>query len=241
VHAILNYHSVCRWLREFDQHGVLGVGFGGGEPTLHPRFADFCKFTTRETSLAVTFTTHGHHLQPKLLGQLEGQVNFIRMSMDGVGRTYERFRRKSFVAFTERVREVRSIAPVGINFVVNADTVEDLDEAIAFAHAEGVREFLLLPELPVGPRRGVGISEISQLQAWVRAYRGTVRLAVSEAGAEGMGTCDPCSEEIGLRSFAHITAAGRLQRSSFVDTGVPIAAGGVMAALKTLKHHPLPT
>src|ERR1043166_3313297 len=32
----LGAEMVKGWLQEFDQNGAIGVGFGGGEPTLHP-------------------------------------------------------------------------------------------------------------------------------------------------------------------------------------------------------------
>src|SRR5258705_235208 len=72
AHAVLVYERVCAWVTELEQHGTLGVGFGGGEPTLHPRFADICEFASQSTRMAVTFTSHGHHLTDRLLARLEG-------------------------------------------------------------------------------------------------------------------------------------------------------------------------
>ncbi|MCC5805380.1 MAG: radical SAM protein [Opitutales bacterium] len=235
IPSTLNYQILCGWLSEFDQHGALGVGFGGGEPSLHPRFADLCEFAARQTSLAVTFTSHGHHLVPKLLSKLVDKVNFIRLSMDGIGATYEQLRGRSFSAFKARLRDVRAVAPFGLNFVVNADTIDDLDAAIDFAHSEGAHEFLLLPEQSTPRRCGVGQAERDRLKEWVRSYRGQVRLAVSESDAAELGACDPCGAESGLRAFAHISAASRLQRSSFESTGVQIREEGVMAALQELE------
>lgn len=237
LHATLDYDCVCRWLCEFDQHGALGVGFGGGEPTLHPRFADICEFATNKTRLAVTFTTHGHHLSPKLLSRLESNVNFIRLSMDGVDSTYERLRGRAFASFTKRVRDACSIAPFGINFVVSADTIGELDDAIAFAHFYGAREFLLLPEQPTEARLGISPSETDRLEAWIHAYRGDVRVAISEAGAERLGIRDPCYVESGLRAYVHISAAGQLQRSSFAAGGVPITQAGILASLQQLQQN----
>src|SRR5262249_42831915 len=39
-HASLAAERVFQWLCDLDKNGCLGVGFGGGEPTLHPNFAD---------------------------------------------------------------------------------------------------------------------------------------------------------------------------------------------------------
>ncbi|MBB5352937.1 MoaA/NifB/PqqE/SkfB family radical SAM enzyme [Haloferula luteola] len=235
-HAILDSRRVCAWLSEFDEHGALGIGFGGGEPTLHPRFAELCEFAAQRTTLAVTFTTHGHHLSPKLLSRIEGRVNFIRLSMDGIGSTYERLRGRSFRDFTTKVREASSVAPIGLNFVVNADTLEDLDSAIDFAQAEGVREFLLLTEQRTDRRSGIAAEELQLLQNWVRNYRGKMPLAVSARDADRFVTCDPCNADSELRAYAHINAVGQLQRSSFEKSGVQILESGVMVALRTLQE-----
>ena len=60
--SVLDASAVVDWLSELDAGGCLGVGFGGGEPTLHPEFAALCRRVASETRLAVTFTTHGHRL-----------------------------------------------------------------------------------------------------------------------------------------------------------------------------------
>ena len=80
--AALNFQRVAAWLRELDANGCLGVGFGGGEPTLYRRFAELCRYAARETGLAVTFTTHAHHLDDELVADLTGSVHFVRVSMD---------------------------------------------------------------------------------------------------------------------------------------------------------------
>ena len=96
IKASLPFDYLKKWLKEIDQLGTFGVGFGGGEPTLYPKFAEICEFTANETDLAVTFTTHGHRLTDDLLSNLKGNVNFIRISIDGVGTTYEKFRGRKF-------------------------------------------------------------------------------------------------------------------------------------------------
>src|SRR5947208_2789883 len=82
--ASLSFNTVTSWLPELDANGTFGVGFGGGEPTLYPRFAELCDHACQNTGLAVTFTTHGHRLDDRLLNALAGNVHFIRVSMDGI-------------------------------------------------------------------------------------------------------------------------------------------------------------
>ena len=40
--ATLAFDRIVAWLDELDPNGTMGVGFGGGEPTLYRRFADLC-------------------------------------------------------------------------------------------------------------------------------------------------------------------------------------------------------
>jgi len=51
--ASLHTNRVLDWLKELDTKGCLGIGFGGGEPTLHPDFVNICKRVASETRLAV--------------------------------------------------------------------------------------------------------------------------------------------------------------------------------------------
>jgi hypothetical protein len=184
--------------------------------------------------MAVTFTTHGHQLTERLAADLRGNVHFIRVSMDGVGTTYERLRGKPFPALIARLPIVRALCPFGINFVVNSLTFPDLDSAVTIASAHGAAELLLLPERPVRGRGGIDDCTAQDLERWVKSYRGPIALTVSEAGAVGLPTCNPLASEFGLRAYAHIDASGRLKRSSYDQTGIPISYAGIIDALRRL-------
>jgi hypothetical protein len=54
--------------------------------------------------MAATFTTHAHRLDKALVAKLSGSVHFVRVSMDGVGATYEKLRGRPFDALRERLR-----------------------------------------------------------------------------------------------------------------------------------------
>jgi MoaA/NifB/PqqE/SkfB family radical SAM enzyme len=193
--ATLAFDRVAAWLDELDSNGTIGVGFGGGEPTLYRRFAELCVHASRNTGLAVTFTTHGHHLDDALLGRLKGNIHFIRVSMDGIGATYERLRGRSFKALEQRLAAIREITPFGINYVVNSDTVSEIDTATVFAEKAGASEFLILPEQPVNGHGGITDATANALRAWVGRYTGQMRLAVSETSADGLPTCNPLQSE----------------------------------------------
>jgi hypothetical protein len=155
--------------------------------------------------------------------------------MDGVESTYERFRGRPFEAFKQHLMLIQSIAPFGINYLVNAYTIADLDVAIALAADIGARELLLLPEQPVRGVGGVDSMTLQALKDWVWRYKGPVPLTLSEAAADGMPACRPVSGEMGLSAYAHVDAAGSLKRSSFEKDGILIGPKGLMEALAALR------
>jgi MoaA/NifB/PqqE/SkfB family radical SAM enzyme len=231
----LDADRLAAWLRELDENGCFGVGFGGGEPTLHPNFIEICRQAAEQTNLAVTFTTHAHRITPGHVDQLKGNIHFIRVSMDGIGATYESLRGRRFAGLWSRLEIVRDIAPFGINYVVNARTLQDLDAALEFAVERGASEFLLLPEQPVDGTTGIDQETLSALRTWIGRYRGQIPLAISESHAVEI-CCRAFSEEGGCGSYAHIDANGFLKRSSYDTEGVLIGPGGVMEALWHLEN-----
>lgn len=211
---------VQSWLKELDGLGCLGVGFGGGEPTLHPDFVQLCKFAATETGLAVTFTTHGHHLTPALANKLEGNVHFIRISMDGVYETYETIRGRSFKVFLERLKVARILSRFGLNFVVNDDTFTDLSAAAEIAERFGASELLLLPEQQTHQSKGITTKTLEALRKWVEVYECPVPLTISEGSAVDFPVCNPLPKESPLDAFVHINAFGELLPTSYSEKGV---------------------
>ena len=230
----LRFEVIKGWLAELDANGTLGVGFGGGEPTLHPDFVRLCQDAARETQLSVTFTTHGHHVDEALAERLRGSVHFVRVSMDGVGATYESIRRRPFCDLLSRLKIIQTICRFGINIIVNERTLGELDEVAAVAADAGACELLLLPQMPTPGCDGIDSHALQGLRRWVEAYRGSPRLCINEGSAEGFPTCNPLKEEHGLRAYAHVDAAGVLKRTSYRATGIVIAADGIMGALDSL-------
>lgn len=233
--ARLDARRLLEWLRDLDAHGCLGVGFGGGEPTLYRGFAEVCRRVATETAMAVSFTTHGHRLDEQLCADLAGHVHFIRISVDGVAATYERVRGRSFSSLRRGLELAGTVAPIGINYVVNASTLPDLDAAVEVASESAAREFLLLPEQPVDGAGGIDEETIRGLRRWVERYTGGVPLVVSEAGADGLPACAPLHGELPLEAYVHIDAMGLVKPSSYDGGGVPVGTDGVMAAIEQIR------
>lgn len=234
--AVLDANRVAAWAVELDNAGCLGLGFGGGEPTAHPRFAQLCAQVAASTSMAVTFTTHGHRLTRELADALQGVVHFARISVDGVGDTYERMRRRPFAAVRSAAMLLRSIVPIGINAVINADTIGDLDHIVEFAADVGASELLLLPERPTVARPGISDADAERLARWVREAKPPVRLAMSRSGFE---TLVPAVEAIPgerpLDAHLHVDAAGVLRPHAYAQQGESIN-GSILDSVCNLRE-----
>jgi MoaA/NifB/PqqE/SkfB family radical SAM enzyme len=234
--AKLDANRLMTWMDELDRHNCLGIGFGGGEPTLHPELAAICRHGAQRTGLAITLTTHAHRWNERLAGQLAGNVHFIRVSMDGVGATYERLRGRCFDVLLDQLRLVRSVSRFGINYVVNTETLPDLDRAIAVALECNAAEFLLLPERPTRNRPGIDSDTMDSLRDWIARYKEALPLLISDYAAKGLPVCKPLFEEDTLGGYAHINASGQIMRSSFDHDGIQIGERGLMEALDELRN-----
>jgi len=234
--AVLDAGRLCAWIEELDAAGCLGVGFGGGEPTLYRRLPELCRQVTARTGLGVTMTTHSHRFTPQLVDALAGHLHFVRVSVDGVGSTYERLRNRLFSELADRLTLISRSFPFGINCVINSATFPDLDSVADLAATFGAAELLLLPEQPVRGRPGINSTLLSRLHDWILAYGGPVPLAISEGDAGPLTTAVALPGEVGLRAYAHIDASGVLKRTSYDASGVIIDDRGVLAAVDRLQR-----
>jgi sulfatase maturation enzyme AslB (radical SAM superfamily) len=230
----LPFDELITWLGVLDENQSLGVGFGGGEPTLYPNLPKLCDTVSKTTKLAITMTTHGHRLSDQLLNELAGNLNFIRISMDGVGETYQLIRNRPFDTLLNRLIAVSRLIPFGINFIVNQTTFHDINEAVRIAEDMGAKEFLILPEEPVGGSGGIDRATEKGLHVWGREYRGGVPLAISDGRHESLPVSDALKAEKGLMAFAHIDALGILKKTSYDTEGIRIKDYGIISALEKL-------
>jgi MoaA/NifB/PqqE/SkfB family radical SAM enzyme len=233
--ARLDPDQVVSWVEELDADGCLGVGFGGGEPTAHPRFPEICARTALSTSVAVTLTTHGHRFTDALAQELRGSVHFIRVSVDAIDEHYERIRGRSFDALRERIGVIAGLSPFGINMVVGDDTIAGINAVATFAAEVEAAELLLIPQHATAGAPALSHAGTRWLAAWIRDYRGPVRLAISRAGTpDGIPLADPFSLEDPLAAHAHVDASGSLRPDAYSELAVPVRSS-IMSALAELR------
>lgn len=236
VKASLQLDQLKKWIKDLDQLGTLGIGFGGGEPTLYSHFSKICEYTANETDLAVSFTTHGHRLTDTLLADLKGNVHFIRISIDGVGATYEKFRGRKFDKLIERIERARQITSLGFNVVINDSTLLELDKVTEIAEKFDISEVLLLPQQATETVKGLSKDSYEQMTKWIEGYGGETRLTISDIGLESNFICNPLSRESGLNAYAHIDALGFLKASSYSNIGQQIGDKSILDVLQLLRE-----
>ncbi len=90
--------------------------------------------------------------------------------MDGVGPTYEALRGRPFEALRRRLDTVSALAPFGINFVVNARTLPDLDAATTLAVRKpakvsmGVTRIAIVPpSMAARPLKRMRLDEVTRV------------------------------------------------------------------------------
>jgi MoaA/NifB/PqqE/SkfB family radical SAM enzyme len=238
--ARLDSSAVLRWCQEADENGCFGVGFGGGEPTLYPGFVKLVQEISTSTSLAVSFTTHGHHLTEQMIGQLEGHANMVRVSMDGTGPVYERLRGRSFNDLLSKVRLLSKRLRFGINVVVNSDTLNELTPLATIAIQEGASQLLLLPETR-SMQCTLTQSQAKALEKWISDNSVKYPLAISSLASTRLDIPRLAIHDRGDddREFLHVDANSTLKRCSFDCVGVEITQySNLTAAIRALRATP---
>jgi hypothetical protein len=113
--------------------GVLELAFGGGEPTLFPRFDELLRRLWDETSICPNFTTNGLRLDRDLLRAIDGAYGQLQLSVYDEDDTFGIID----LLVSERAR-------FGLNYLVTPARARRLEKDLLRFMARGVRDVLLL-------------------------------------------------------------------------------------------------
>jgi MoaA/NifB/PqqE/SkfB family radical SAM enzyme len=232
----LSVPEIIHWCRELDQLGTLEVAFGGGEPTLFPGLAEACRTIWTETRLGISITTHGQHLNEQLWENLKGFVSVVRVSIDAPEPLYASIRGLPLARVIKNIRLMEGQVPIGINTVVNAQTLGGLDELAAIVRDLRAEDWLLLPEIKNGEFT-LSDSEWRRLDSWIisRSTNFSLRTTTNaKAHLTGPFLLDDAPED-----YAHISANGYLRRCSYRSDGISLRdRPSMLNALRELKMCP---
>jgi MoaA/NifB/PqqE/SkfB family radical SAM enzyme len=229
----LSVPEIIHWCRELDQLGTLEVAFGGGEPTLFPGLAEACRTIWTETKLGISITTHGQHLTEQLWETLKGFVSVVRISIDAPEPLYSSIRGVPLARVMKNIRRMEGEVPIGINTVVNTQTLDSLDELAAIVRDLGAVDWLLLPQIENG-KFTLSDSEWQRLDNWIISHGDDLSLRTTtnaRAYLTGPFLLDDSPED-----YAHISANGYLRRCSYESGGISLRdQPSMLVALRELQ------
>lgn len=131
---------------------ITRINFTGGEPTLHPAFAEILQ-TIAEAGLTVSFVTNGWHFDrvwPAVQAN-RACVSHVAFSLDGVTReSHDGWRGQgSFDRLVRAfVRCYMSDLPFGIKIVIRRDLVDQLEQIAIFAARMGAASLHFVHVMP---------------------------------------------------------------------------------------------
>jgi MoaA/NifB/PqqE/SkfB family radical SAM enzyme len=131
---------------------ITQVNFTGGEPTLHPQFAETLN-TVAEAGLTVSFVSNGWHFDrvwPAIQAN-RAALSHVAFSLDGVTReTHDRWRGQG--SFDRLVRAFSrcymSNVPFGLKIVIRRDLVDQLEQIAIFAARMGATSLHFVHMMP---------------------------------------------------------------------------------------------
>lgn len=131
---------------------VTRISFTGGEPTLHPEFAETLRIIGN-AGATVSFVTNGWHFERvwPALQESRAALSHVAFSLDGVRREdHDRWRGKG--SFDRLVRAFTrcymSKLPFGIKIVIRRDLVDQLEQIAIFAARMGAASLSFVHVMP---------------------------------------------------------------------------------------------
>src|SRR5215207_3227816 len=131
---------------------ITQINFTGGEPTLHPQFAETLA-TIAEAGLTVSFVSNGWHFDrvwPAIQANRTA-LSHVAFSLDGVTReTHDRWRGQG--SFDRLVRAFSrcymSKLPFGLKIVIRRDLLDQLEQIAIFAARMGAASLHFVHVMP---------------------------------------------------------------------------------------------
>lgn len=207
--------------KELDNCGVLEITLGGGEPTLFPEFTELCNWVWDNTSMGISFTTHGHHLDEVFIKKITGKVSSIRFSIDGIEPRYSVIRRKKLSDLIKKIELVSGKIPFGINCVVSKGQSEELEKVIDLAIKLNAVNVLIIPEHTNGIFQTTEF-DWNQIDRIINKYQHKIELLVTYDAGHFLKS-ETLNISIGNEYlFAHVSADNKIKLNSFDNEGILI-------------------
>lgn len=145
----LSAEEQLRTIESFAHDGIFEVRLTGGEPTLHPAFAEIGQ-AVRDAGMALSVNSNLLDTRRSVLPLAKLDPDLIITSLDASKPAHERSRGPGFEKIAANVRRLREGGlPVRLNCMLNAGTLPDLERFIDEFAAVGCG-FCFILTRPVG-------------------------------------------------------------------------------------------
>lgn len=142
----LTTEQVFSVMQDMYDFGVRVLILSGGEPLLRPDIFDISK-KAKQMGFYVGLSSNGTKINQQNIDKIE-QIgfNYVGISLDGLGKTHDAFRRKAG-AFDEALNGIRLCLSrnikVGVRYCLNQDTQNDFARILDFVVQEKIDKFYL--------------------------------------------------------------------------------------------------
>lgn len=153
---LLNSENSCfikRWKEVIDElafNGVFQIFLTGGEPLLHPEILEIIEYI-KSKNIFVAILTNGILLTDKLVYKLDSllvdEFDYIQISVDGIGSTYEDMRRGAkFTDIKERLELLKKhVVKTQVAMVVNEITYKEMLEVYQLCLKNDINSIRFMP------------------------------------------------------------------------------------------------
>ena len=140
----LSREEVSTVMKDLKAYGVPVLILSGGEPLLRPDILDIAN-EARDMGFYVGLSTNGTLIDAPLAKKIAAVgFNYVGISLDGIGKTHDLFRRKegAFDLSLAAVRHLQELdVKVGLRYTMTQDNAHDLPNLIALCEQENVDKF----------------------------------------------------------------------------------------------------
>ncbi|TXH86881.1 MAG: heme d1 biosynthesis radical SAM protein NirJ [Rhodoferax sp.] len=140
----LSREEVSTVMKDLKAYGVPVLILSGGEPLLRPDILDIAN-EARDMGFYVGLSTNGTLIDAPLAKKIAAVgFNYVGISLDGIGKTHDLFRRKegAFDLSLAAVRHLQALdVKVGLRYTMTQDNAHDLPNLITLCEQENVDKF----------------------------------------------------------------------------------------------------
>ncbi|RLB94519.1 MAG: 12,18-didecarboxysiroheme deacetylase [Deltaproteobacteria bacterium] len=125
----LNHEQCITMIDDLAQFGVPVLLFSGGEPTVHPRLAEYAEYAVSKGMRAVISTNGTLITREKARVFKEIGLSYVGISLDGMEETHDKFRgvKGSYKKAMEAIKNCQEAGiKVGLRFTINKRNAKDI-------------------------------------------------------------------------------------------------------------------